>query len=296
MARRAKTIAHGERQGVGRATSGSTLGSRTSHCSATHAREKEIGMQVTPGTRIAARRFGEACLSERRATMRSSADLDTTMVEKAYARWAPIYDTVCGPIFEQARRAAARAACAVGGRILEVGVGTGLSFDDYDASTEIVGIDLSAPMIAKARERLASGAFPHVREVLVMDAHHLRFPDTSFDCVVAQFVITLVAQPERVLDECARVVRPGGEIILVNHLYSERGVAAAVERWFARPAGALGLRPEFPFARLAAWAHQHGGIEIVERRAIASFGNHTLVRFRRQAGAIAVVMTRAATA
>jgi len=219
--------------------------------------------------------------------MRASTDLDTAVVEKAYARWAPVYDAVCGPIFEQGRRAAARAARAVGGRILEVGVGTGLSLDDYDATTEVTGIDLSAPMVAKARERLASGTFPHVREVLVMDAHDLQFADASFDCVVAQFVITLVAHPERVLDECARVVKPGGEIILVNHLYSERGLAAAVERWFARPAGALGLRPEFPFARLAAWARGHGGIEILERRPIPPLGVYTLVRFRRNAATLA---------
>jgi phosphatidylethanolamine/phosphatidyl-N-methylethanolamine N-methyltransferase len=214
--------------------------------------------------------------------MRLSADLDTAMVEKAYARWAPVYDAVCGPIFERGRRAAAEAARTVGGRILEIGVGTGLSFDDYDSTTEIIGIDLSAPMVAKARERMLSGAFPYVRDVMVMDAHDLKFLDGSFDCVVAQFVITLVAQPERVLDECARVVKPGGEIILVNHLYSERGVAAAFERWFARPVSALGLRPEFPFARLAAWARRHSAIDILERREIPPFGAYTLVRFRRR--------------
>jgi phosphatidylethanolamine/phosphatidyl-N-methylethanolamine N-methyltransferase len=215
-----------------------------------------------------------------------SADLDTAVVAKAYARWAPVYDVICGPIFEQGRRAAAQAARSVGGRILEIGVGTGLSFQDYDAATEVVGIDLSAQMVAKARERMASGAFPHVRDVLVMDAHDLRFPDASFDCAVAQFVITLVAQPERVLDECARVVKPGGEIILVNHLYSERGVAAAVERWFARPASGLGLRPEFPFARLAAWARQHGAVDVVERRPVPPLGVYTVVRFRRRAAAL----------
>jgi phosphatidylethanolamine/phosphatidyl-N-methylethanolamine N-methyltransferase len=214
--------------------------------------------------------------------MRVSSDLDTSVVEKAYARWAPVYDAVCGPIFEQGRRAAAEAARAVGGRILEVGVGTGLSFDDYDSTTEVTGIDLSVPMVAKARERMNSGAFPHVRDVMVMDAHDLQFPDAAFDCVVAQFVITLVARPERVLDECARVVKPDGAIILVNHLYSERGVAAAFERWFARPAGALGLRPEFPFARLAAWAYRHGAVDIIERRPIAPLGIYTLVRFRRR--------------
>jgi phosphatidylethanolamine/phosphatidyl-N-methylethanolamine N-methyltransferase len=203
------------------------------------------------------------------------------MVEKAYATWAPVYDRICGPIFEQGRRAAAQAARAVGGRILEVGVGTGLSFDDYDATTEVYGIDLSRPMVEKARERAVKGTFPHVRDLQVMDAHDLRFADGTFDCVVAQFVITLVARPEVVLDECARVVKPGGEIILVNHLYSERGVAAALERWFARHAGPLGLRPEFPFARLSAWADRHGGVRLIERRRIQPFGVYTLVRFAR---------------
>jgi phosphatidylethanolamine/phosphatidyl-N-methylethanolamine N-methyltransferase len=99
-----------------------------------------------------------------------SPDLDRSMVETAYARWAPIYDAVCGPVMVQGRRAAAAAARAVGGKILEVGVGTGLSFDDYDASTEITGIDLCAPMLAKAREKMAGGRYPHVKDVQLMDA------------------------------------------------------------------------------------------------------------------------------
>ncbi|MDC7786649.1 class I SAM-dependent methyltransferase [Rhodoplanes sp. TEM] len=209
------------------------------------------------------------------------ADPERHVMEKAYARWAPLYDMVCGPIFESGRRAAAEAARRVGGRILEVGVGTGLSFSDYDHSTRVVGIDMSAPMVAKAKARLATGRFPHVDSVMVMDASDLAFEDGAFDCVVAQFVITLVADPERVLDECARVVRPGGEIILVNHLYSEKGVGAALERLLARPARRMGLRPEFPFARLAAWAERHGAVALIERRPIKPLGVYTLVRFRR---------------
>ncbi|HZP70749.1 MAG TPA: class I SAM-dependent methyltransferase [Pseudolabrys sp.] len=208
-------------------------------------------------------------------------DPDRHVMEKAYARWAPVYDALCGPVFVNGRRAAARAAREVGGRILEIGVGTGLSFDDYDAHTEITGIDISEPMIARARERLKSGRYPFVRQLAVMDAHAIAYADSSFDCVVGQFMITLVEQPERVLSECARVVRPGGQIILVNHLYSERGFAAAVERLIARKAHALGLRPEFPFQRLADWAQSHGGAELVERRRLPPFGLYTLVRFRR---------------
>ena len=203
------------------------------------------------------------------------------VMEKAYAKWAPVYDMVCGPVFLNGRRAAAKAAHEVGGRILEIGVGTGLSFDDYVHATEITGIDISEPMIARARERLASGRYPFVKELRVMDASALDYPDATFDCVVGQFVITLVDNPERVLSECARVLRPAGQIILVNHLYSEKGLAAAVERLLAQKARKLGLRPEFPFQRLADWASTHGGAELIERRKVKPFGVYTLVRFRR---------------
>ncbi len=215
--------------------------------------------------------------------MRSS-DLEKNVVETAYARWAPIYDAVCGPVMVKGRRAAAEAARSIGGKILEVGVGTGLSFDDYDSSTEITGIDMSAPMLTKARAKMASGKYPFVKAVHQMDAHQMTFEDATFDCVVAQFVITLVANPEQVLSECHRVVKPGGRIILVNHLYSEVGVAAAVERWAAKKTRALGLRPEFPFGRLQAWAQSNAGTTHGERRKVAPFGISTLVCFERTAG------------
>jgi len=136
-------------------------------------------------------------------------------------------------------------------------------------------------MLDKAREKMASGRYPYVREVRLMDAHAMTFASATFDCVVAQFVITLVADPERVLSECHRVVKPGGRIILVNHLYSEVGLAAAVERWAAQHTRSLGLRPEFPFARLQAWAHanQYGGL--VEGRRVGPFGIYTVVCFER---------------
>jgi phosphatidylethanolamine/phosphatidyl-N-methylethanolamine N-methyltransferase len=217
----------------------------------------------------------------------TTADLERPMVEQAYARWVLVYDAVCGPFFERGRHTAAAAARQVGGRILEIGVVTGLSFEDYGADNRIVGIDISEPMIEKARRRLCSGRYPHVEDIRVMDAHELAFADASFDCVVAQFVITLVAEPERVLSECARVVKPGGEIILVNHFYSERGVSAVIERAFARPSRSLGLRPDFPFSRLNEWAKGQGGVRLVEPRVIKPYGFFTLVRFRRQEEAAA---------
>jgi len=198
------------------------------------------------------------------------------------------WSRAAGPLRRRRARSAARfSKLVVGGKILEVGVGTGLSFDDYDLTTEITGIDLSAAMLAKARAKMASGRYPFVKDVLLMDAHQLRFADATFDCVVAQFVITLVANPEQVLSECHRVVKPGGRIILVNHLYSETGVAAAVERWAAQRTRALGLRPEFPFARLQAWAQANRDANLVERRKVAPFGIYTLVCFERAVPAAA---------
>ena len=208
-----------------------------------------------------------------------SPDLDRATIEKAYSGWAPVYDFLCGPIFRHGRKAAVAAACKVGGRALEIGVGTGLSFPDYEAGhTNVVGIDLSAAMLAKAEARRGSGRHRRVESLHLMDAHRLAFGDAAFDVAVCQFVITLVESPEQVLSECARVVRPGGEILVLSHLYSETGFAAALERWFAKRTSAIGLRPEFPFARLKAWADTTGAATLVERRPVRPF--YTLVRFR----------------
>jgi len=212
-----------------------------------------------------------------------SNDLPHATMAAAYAGWAPVYDALCGPFFARGRRAAARAARKAGTRILELGVGTGLSFEDYGPENEVFGIDISEPMIVKARRRLASGAYPQIRDIRVMDAHALDYPDASFDCVVAQFVITLVADPERVLSECARVLRPGGEIILVNHFYSERGAVAALERWSARYVGSIGLRPDFPLRRLLQWAERSGGIVFAGSEPVEPLRIFTVVRFRRAA-------------
>lgn len=129
-----------------------------------------------------------------------------------------------------------------------------------------------------AHARHATGRYPWVAGLHVMDAERLSFPDGAFDAVVAQFVITLVANPERVLDECARVLAPGGEIILVNHFHSGRGFVVKLEDGLAGVARPLGLRPEFPFARIALWAELRGDMRFVERRKIKPFKAVTLVR------------------
>ena len=81
-------------------------------------------------------------------------DIEKTGVEKAYDRWAPVYDLVFGPVFERGRRAAITSSDRIGGWILEVGVGTGISLPDYSRASRIFGVDISAAMLAKARERV----------------------------------------------------------------------------------------------------------------------------------------------
>ena len=205
--------------------------------------------------------------------------LDRSTVEKAYARWAPVYDLVFGKVFQAGRSAATAAAERVGGRILEVGVGTGIALPDYAPTNRLVGIDISAPMLRKAQERVAEHGLTNVEALAVMDAKHLAFPDNFFDVVVAQFVITAVPDPEATLDEFARVVKPGGEIILVNHIGAESGPRKVFELAFAPLARRLGWRPEFAWGRLTAWHDRTGGIHFIERRPMQPLGHFSLIRY-----------------
>jgi phosphatidylethanolamine/phosphatidyl-N-methylethanolamine N-methyltransferase len=212
-------------------------------------------------------------------------DLDSDTIARAYARWAPVYDLVFGAVFERGRMAAVGAAERIGGRILEVGVGTGISLPDYRRSSRLVGIDLSEPMLRKAQERVAARALDNIEALAVMDAQHLGFADATFDVVVAQYVITVVPDPEATLDEFIRVVKPGGEIILVNHIGAEAGLRRAFEQWFAPMARRLGWRPEFSWHRLAHWAERHGGVRVIERRPMPPLGQFSLIRFEKLDGA-----------
>ena len=212
-------------------------------------------------------------------------ELDNQTVTKAYARWAPVYDLVFGAVFERGRHAAIAAAERVGGRILEVGVGTGISLPHYSKNCRLCGVDISEPMLRKAEERVAEFGLSNVEGLWVMDAEHLSFPDTSFDVVVAQYVITTVPNPEATLDEFARVLKPGGEIILVSRVGAEAGLRRSLEHWFAPAARKLGWRTEFSFARYARWAAQARGMRLIERRAVPPFGHFNLIRFGKAGGA-----------
>jgi phosphatidylethanolamine/phosphatidyl-N-methylethanolamine N-methyltransferase len=220
--------------------------------------------------------------------MRTAAEreLDKETVTKAYARWAPVYDVVFGAVFERGRQAAIAAAERIGGRILEVGVGTGISLPEYSRTNRLFGVDISEPMLRKAQERVDELGLINVEGLAVMDAADLSFPDASFDVVVAQYVITTVPDPEATLDEFARVLKPGGEIVLVSRVGAEAGLRRSLEQWFAPAARKLGWRTEFAWARYLRWAERTNDIHLAERREMPPFGQFALIRFaKEEAGA-----------
>jgi phosphatidylethanolamine/phosphatidyl-N-methylethanolamine N-methyltransferase len=211
-------------------------------------------------------------------------DLDAQTITKAYARWAPVYDLVFGAVFERGRHAAIAAAERVGGRILEVGVGTGISLPQYSRTSRLCGVDLSGPMLRKAQERVDEFGLTNVEGLWVMDAEQLSFPEASFDVIVAQYVITTVPNPEATLDEFARVLKPGGEIVLVSRVGAEAGLRRSLEHWFQPAARKLGWRTEFSFERYAQWASRTAGMTLIERRAMPPFGHFSLIRFAKDGG------------
>jgi phosphatidylethanolamine/phosphatidyl-N-methylethanolamine N-methyltransferase len=207
------------------------------------------------------------------------AELDLVTLQKAYTRWAPVYDLVFGAVFDRGRRAAIAAADRVGGRILEVGVGTGISLPGYSSQNRIIGIDLSEAMLRKAHQRVAALSLTNVLKLEVMDAEHLSFPDASFDAVVATHVISTVPNPEAALDECARMLRPGGEMILLSRIGANAGSRHLVELSLQPIVRRLGWRLEFPWRRFARWSERRTDMQLIERRPMPPFGHFSLLRF-----------------
>lgn len=209
--------------------------------------------------------------------------IDESDVKVAYRRWAPIYDQTFGMVAAQGRRHVVQLINQLPkGRVLEVGVGTGLSLPDYDRQHTIVGIDLSPEMLEKAHERIDEEGIDNVSGLYEMDAGNLEFADHSFDIVVAMFVMTVVPDPEKVMRELARVAKPGGQVILVNHFSQEEGLRGWVERRMAPFADKIGWRSVFDVDRVMVC----DDLSLAERISVRPFGLFTMMRFAKSLAAV----------
>ena len=201
--------------------------------------------------------------------------LDTASILEAYRRWAGIYDAVFGGVSSAGRRRAVAMVNSLPGReVLEVGVGTGLALPHYNRDKRITGIDLSTPMLEKARERTQRDRLYNVASLHEMDAEATGFPDASFDIAVAMFVASVVPNPKKLLAEMRRVVRPGGNILLINHFAAEKGPRWWVERAMAPASRALGWHPDFAMGAIFG----PEDLARIEAQPVPPFGLFTLVK------------------
>ncbi len=204
--------------------------------------------------------------------------MDRSSVLTAYRRWAPVYDHTFGTVASAGRRHAVDIINRRAGSVLEVGVGTGLSLPRYGDHLSITGVDLSPEMLKKAENRIIKNELQNVDGLHEMDARNLDFDDDKFDTVVAMYVMTVVPEPELVMEELERVCAPGGQVILVNHFSQEHGTRGWIERRMAPFASTLGWRPIFPVDRVMGC----DSLELVERRSLRPLGLFTMLRFNKE--------------
>lgn len=217
--------------------------------------------------------------SEDRAAARQGIDLDSVKV--AYRRYARIYDLLFGPALEQGRHAAVEMINTLSGRrILEVGVGTGLSLPTYRKDARVVGIDLCSEMLEKARRRVRRLGLEQVETLLEMDGEDMTFPDHSFDAVAAMYVVGVTPHPTRLMSEMRRVCAPGGDIIVLNHFASHHPLMRLLERVLAPLSATLGFRSNLELATLA----QATGLDLTQVRDTNPFGYSKLICFRNPRG------------
>jgi phosphatidylethanolamine/phosphatidyl-N-methylethanolamine N-methyltransferase len=151
-------------------------------------------------------------------------------IDEVYARLSPVYDVIFGAPLQPGRIAAVRQmAIHPGDRILEVGAGTGINAPLYPQDCHVTAIDLSAPMLERARRRVMRQGLAHV-ELLEQDAARMAFQNDSFDSVYAPYVMSVVVDPIRVAREMRRVCRPGGRIVILNHFRSTNPLLSRLER------------------------------------------------------------------
>jgi len=172
--------------------------------------------------------------------------MDIVSIQKVYKRYAKVYNFYFGWIFNPGRKMAVQLLNAKpGNRILEVGVGTGLSLPLYSKEVKVVGIDISPEMLERARELTSEVKLKNIEDLLLMDAESTTFPDDSFDCVVAMYVASVIPNPKKFIKEIKRVCKPGGPIVIINHFYRPERFSGKAIELLGPFSKVLGFRPNF---------------------------------------------------
>ena len=181
-----------------------------------------------------------------RVTAAERTAIESRRVEKVYAVLAGVYDDIFDWALGPGRREAVAALnVRPGDRVLEIGVGTGLSLPHYPAGCRVTGIDISEPMLEQAKER-AEGLGGIEVDLRLMDARHLDLPDAAFDHVLAPYVISVVPEPDRVMREIRRVCRPGGTVVVLNQFLSTNPVLRVADRLLTPLSRWVGFHMDVP--------------------------------------------------
>jgi phosphatidylethanolamine/phosphatidyl-N-methylethanolamine N-methyltransferase len=209
--------------------------------------------------------------------------LNLDAVKNAYRRYARQYDFYFGAVLQPGRDAVIENLnCRPGDRILEVGVGTGLSLPLYPSDVQVTGIDVSTEMLALAQARKKRLGLNHVRALYEMDAQNMEFADGSFDRVVAMYVASVVPSPKALVDEMRRVCRADGEIVVVNHFRASNPLIASMESLCAPLSGLIGFRPDI---RLPDFIQQTD-LDVFEANPVNLFGYWTMLRAHNNKNAV----------
>ena len=200
--------------------------------------------------------------------------MDINAVKTSYARWAPVYDKTFGAVTNVGRRrSVAYVNKRSAGKVLEVGVGTGLALPHYDARLNVTGIDFSTDMLEKARIKVREKELGHVESLRQMDARNLDFPDNHFDTITAMHIVSVVPEPERVVSEMARVCKPGGHIVITNHFARDKGFLAAIEKITAPFSNILGWHSDFEVSTILG----EPTLTVVEKKTLPPMGMMTFL-------------------
>lgn len=166
-------------------------------------------------------------------------------LQQVYSFYAPFYDLVFGQLLESGRIKLAQAIDPESTRILEVGIGTGLTLQRYPCHSQVVGVDLSEAMLSRAARRLDE--LPGNRATLLIraDAERLPFRDHSFAAIALPYVLSVTPNPRALLKELVRVCEPGGQILILNH-FKGAGIWKGAERLISRFADKIGFNSNLP--------------------------------------------------